>query len=101
MLQARIGNTNILDADSLFEELIYKLDKRIPFTAGKIGGFELWALRVKEFGYHSQRNDAYYRLCNNAGFFVEENKSIDEGLSLFILFYRSQIFVDQYAVLHL
>ena len=62
-----------MSAEELFAELEDKLDNKVPFVAGKIGGFELWALRVAEFGYRKEYQEAYGKLCNNAGFFSDSN----------------------------
>lgn len=61
--------------EALFDEMKKRLDDGNPFVGGKIGGFELWAMRVAEFGYDGEYAAAYEKLCNNAGFFAnDENR---------------------------
>ncbi len=78
---------NKMSAETLFSELQHKLDSKEPFVAGKIGGFELWAMRVAEFGYDKEESAVYEKLCNNAGFFNEAltgnyvNQSITNDLN--------------------
>lgn len=60
-----------MPAEMLLSELNHKMDAGIPFVAGKIGGFELWALRAVEFGYCKEYEAVYDKLCNNAGFFSD------------------------------
>ncbi len=67
-----------MKAETLFAEMNKRLNEGNPFVAGKIGGFELWAMRVAEFGYDGEYASAYEKLCNNAGFFA--NKSDQEQL---------------------
>lgn len=64
---------NKLNSEELFSELQHKLESKIPFAAGKIGGFELWAMRAAEFGYRKEYLEVYDKLCNNAGFFSDAN----------------------------
>lgn len=64
---------NKMAPESLFPELEEKLNTHIPFVAGKIGGFELWALRANEFGYKKEYREVYDKLCNNAGFFSDKD----------------------------
>ncbi|MBQ9590309.1 MAG: hypothetical protein IJR29_09015 [Butyrivibrio sp.] len=47
------------------------ISNKKPFVAGKIGGFELWAMRVAEFGYAKEERKAYEKLSDNAGFFSD------------------------------
>ena len=61
--------------EALFTEMKKRLDEDKPFVAGKIGGFELWAMRVAEFGYANEYSAAYEKLCNNAGFFAEDGNT--------------------------
>ena len=73
-----------MSPDSLFAEMQHRLDCKDPFIAGKIGGFELWAMRVAEFGYSQEENDVYEKLCNNAGFFnetISNERSITDDLN--------------------
>lgn len=64
---------NKMPAGILLPELEKRLDNHEPFVAGKIGGFELWAMRVAEFGYTKENVEVYDKLCNNAGFFSCSN----------------------------
>ena len=68
-----------MSPDSLFSEMQHRLDRKDLFVAGKIGGFELWAMRVAEFGYSKEENDVYEKLCNNAGFF---NETVNNEISI-------------------
>ncbi len=70
-------------ADVLFAEMNSKLDNHVPFAAGKLGGFELWALRAVEFGYKSEYAEVYDKLCNNAGFF-SYNTNLADSLKLYV-----------------
>ncbi len=78
---------NKMDSDALFSEMNLRLDKRDPFVAGKIGGFELWAMRVAEFGYTKEEKVAFEKLCINAGFFTNDGditeSSIKRNLQLY------------------
>lgn len=68
---------NKMESEALFTEMNQRLDEKKPFVAGKIGGFELWAMRVAEFGYDKEYSPAYEKLCNNAGFFAEGNLKLN------------------------
>lgn len=70
---SHIGKHEKLAAEVLLPELAYKLDNKEPFVVGKIGGFELWAMRVAEFGYTKEQAAVYDKICNNAGFFSESD----------------------------
>lgn len=71
-----------LSSEELFDEMSSKLDMKEPFVGGKIGGFELWAMRVSEFGYKGEEDSVYDKICNNAGFF-SDSFNINSNLKMY------------------
>ncbi len=84
VLSSYLQNKEKVSANVLLPEFCKKLDDHEPFACGKIGGFELWAMRAAEFGYASQYEAVYEKLCNNAGFF-SDNNDIGANLKAFSL----------------
>ncbi len=82
MLASHFCSHTKMEAEELIDQLILSLDNNNPFMAGKIGGFELWAMRAARFGYVKQYERFYEKLCNNAGFF-SDNIDIKENLNRF------------------
>ncbi len=73
------GKISTMDPDYFYCVLFQSINQSTPLIYGKIGGFELYALRVSEFQYKNKYEDAYNNLCICAGFF-SDNKDIEECL---------------------
>ncbi len=63
------GKPLMEDGNKQYKDMRKRICSGEGFVYGKIGGFELYAMRVAEFGYKSKINDAYDHLCRCAGFF--------------------------------
>lgn len=73
-----LGGRKLLTANEINSIIFDGLCSNVPFMAGRFGSIELLVTGKKKLGVNYNENACLNELCNNAGFFPNEPKLLNE-----------------------